>query len=107
MFRHLVRAAVLQSHRRITDTEDSLFGFGDFNLTRFIQQEGYSETVLKSDADELNEILQNCDDTEVALHAVIAFFNGVCANGQNQIFKSILNSVRVQRTVRSKDVFGL
>ena len=80
---------------QLETTEDSLFGFGDFNLTRFIEQEGYDGSVLKSDASELSEIFQNCDETEIALHAVIAFFNGICANGQNQVLKSILTSVRV------------
>jgi len=89
---HLVRAAFLHKNQLET-TEDSLFGFGDFNLTRFIEQEGYDGTVLKSDASDLSEIFQNCDETEIALHAVTAFFNGICANGQSQILKSILTSV--------------
>ena len=89
-----MRAAVLQNYRpRSGETVDSLFGFGNFNLTKFIQQEGYSGTVLKSDADELNDIFQNCDETELALQAVIAFFNGVSApNEQNHAIKSILTS---------------
>jgi len=90
---HLVRASQLENKYRGTETNDSLFGFGDFNLSRFIEKEGYDGSVLKSDADELNEIFRNCDETEIALHAVIAFFNGVCANGENQILKSILTSV--------------